>query len=378
MEEQSTYRSMDTEAVDLRLQSLRQRDQAAERCLLESIRMQGIREPLLVAAQDSGDRAILLDGFKRYRCARRLSIGVVTVRSVAADERSGLLRLLRESRGKGLADLEYAAIIDVLVRMHGMNLTQIASHLGCSVAWVSLRQGLLRSMSPAVLKAVLEGRFPPRCYMYALRPFTRVKGIGASEVERFVLAVSGRKLSTRAIYLLMRAYFAEDCGLLRGRIDRGEVDAVLEAVKVAPVGGGEHPLAGILAEIDQLRACMDSLCEALPRAVADTELLRLRAGLAAQAILRRMDNFGRAIRTFHDRTTKAFGGDGAVGGGKQQAVHCPGTGPGPQDGSCDHSHPGRHPACASPLSAATSPCGARGAAPALPRLCPADAGTAAR
>lgn len=335
MEAWNTYQTMDTAEIDLRLQSLRQRDQAAERCLLESIQLQGIKEPLLVVADPEPGRTVLLDGFKRYRCARRLSIGVIPVRCIEGDERAGLLTLLRESRGKGLSELEYGAIIDMLAHTHGMNITQIAAHLGCSVAWVCLRRGLVRSMTPAVRKAVLEDRFPSRCFMYTLRPFTRVKGLSPEVVERFVLAVSGRKLSTREIFLLMRAYF-DDHGGLQKRIEQGEIGTVLEALKSDPVVDGSEYTARLIEKIAHTRSCMDGLIQALPDATLEGEVTCLRARLGAQALLRCMGNFTKEMRRFYDRTTKALGGDGVVAGGNETETHRADVGAGSQDRQGDH------------------------------------------
>ena len=44
-------------------------------------------------------------------------------------------------------------------------------------------------------------------YMYTVRPFMRMNGVAKSEVEDFVVAVSGKKLSVREIEQLAHGYF---------------------------------------------------------------------------------------------------------------------------------------------------------------------------
>jgi hypothetical protein len=60
---------------DLRYEGYRMKNRSLEVRLLDSIAERGIEEPL--EGVDAGERRILLKGFKRYRCARKLNIGHV-------------------------------------------------------------------------------------------------------------------------------------------------------------------------------------------------------------------------------------------------------------------------------------------------------------
>ena len=62
-------------------------------------------------------------------------------------------------------------------------------------------------MSPAVQAILFRGAFPVYSYMVTLRPFMRMNGVGSQEIERFVRAVVGGKLSVREIELLAHGYF---------------------------------------------------------------------------------------------------------------------------------------------------------------------------
>ena len=121
-------------SIDLRYEGYRLRSVGAEKALLLSISAQGIREPL--AGVDKADQRILLDGFKRYRCAIKLNIGVVPYLSLAGDEPAGIIELMRISNAKSLSILEQARLIDELINVHQMCNAQIATLLERSKAWV--------------------------------------------------------------------------------------------------------------------------------------------------------------------------------------------------------------------------------------------------
>jgi hypothetical protein len=91
-------------SLDLRYQSHRMKNAAAEKKLLTSIQENGIREPLQgvdiatpPSTQSPGltQSRILLNGFKRYRCAKKLSIDIIPYSSLGSDEAFGLITLLK-------------------------------------------------------------------------------------------------------------------------------------------------------------------------------------------------------------------------------------------------------------------------------------------
>ena len=63
-------RQVEISSFDLRFADIRLRNQAGERILLASISQKAVREPLQGVDMDS--TPILLNGFKRYRCAKKL------------------------------------------------------------------------------------------------------------------------------------------------------------------------------------------------------------------------------------------------------------------------------------------------------------------
>ena len=70
-----------------------------------------------------------------------------------------------------------------------------------------MRLGLLTGMSPAVRDQLFNGAFPVYSYLYTLRRFMRMKEVSGEQVEQFVGAVSGKKLSVREVEQLAHGYF---------------------------------------------------------------------------------------------------------------------------------------------------------------------------
>ena len=192
-------------ALDLRYESYRMKNPAQEARLLASIARRGIEEAL--EGVDRADQSILLNGFKRYRCASKLGIRVAPYASLGEDEALGILNLLRVSNDRSLTILEQARFIDDLRQLHQMSVADIAEQLSRSKSWVSMRLGLIGEMSPAVRERIFSGGFPVYPYMYTLRQFMRMNSVKKQEIEEFVVSVSGKKLSVREIEQLAQGYF---------------------------------------------------------------------------------------------------------------------------------------------------------------------------
>ena len=222
----------DLSTIDLRYESYRVKHPKLEAQLLASIIERGIEEPL--EGVDAGEERILLNGFKRYRCARRLKLGMVPYTPLGEDEASGILALIRASNNRSsLSILEEARFLDDLKTLHELTIADIAGLVSRSKSWVSMRLGLIREMSVGVRERIFAGAFPVYSYMYTLRQFMRMNGEGKKEVEEFVEATSGKKLSTREIEQLAHGYFRGPESF-REEIREGNLALVLEQMKEVP------------------------------------------------------------------------------------------------------------------------------------------------
>lgn len=130
--------------LDLRYESYRMRGESSEKVLLCSIAEYGIQEPL--EGVDTKDGRLLLNGFKRYRCAKKLGIDIVPYTSMGSDPAMGIIQLIRISNTKSLSILEQAKLCDELKRVYGMRALEIAKHVGRTKSWVSMRTGIRRGM----------------------------------------------------------------------------------------------------------------------------------------------------------------------------------------------------------------------------------------
>ena len=191
--------------LDLRYESYRMKQPAVEKRLLGVIAERGIEEPLEVVAVEGC--LVVLNGFKRCRCAKKLGIGIVPYISLGEDEVVGIISLLSTSNNKSLSILEQAGFVDELKNVHKMSVAEIAEELCRSKSWVSVRTGLISQMSQKIRKRLFSGAFPVYAYMTTVRQFMRINGMKLEEIEQFVEATSGKNLSVRDIEQLAHGFF---------------------------------------------------------------------------------------------------------------------------------------------------------------------------
>jgi hypothetical protein len=296
--------SVELATLDLRYQTYRMRNPSVEARLLASIAERGIDQPL--EGVEVGGQRVLLNGFKRVRCARRLGLGVVPYASLGQDEAAAILTVLRASNHHSLSILEQARFIDELRNQHRLSLAEIAATLWRSKAWVSMRLGLLGEMTPAVREQLFAGAFPVYAYMYTLRPFMRMNGQDKSDVEAFVVAVAGKNLSVREIDRLARGYFRGPESF-RAQIQAGHLALVLERTK--PATGAADACRGderrLLEDLEIVHKYMRRVTSRRPDDRRSSPAFLAQADLLSAGILEGLDAFTRTVRLLHDRTGQA-------------------------------------------------------------------------
>ena len=182
-------------SLDLRYEGFRLKQPVLEERLLASIAQRGIEEAL--EGVEVQGQAVLLNGFKRYRCARKLRLDSVPYCSLGQDEAGAIVSLLKISNHRTLSILEQAVFIAELKNVLRMNVADIALELSRSKSWVTMRLGMLSEMSAKVRQQLFTGAFPVYSYMYLIRSFMRMNGVKANQIEEFVVALSGQGLSLR-------------------------------------------------------------------------------------------------------------------------------------------------------------------------------------
>lgn len=332
--------TVERNTLDLRYESYRLRNDAAEARLLASIAERGIEEPL--AGVDTAQARLLLEGFRRNRCAAKLGIECVPYVSWGEDETQGIASLLSARRQRTLTVLEQARFVGELLTTHGMTLADAAEMLARSKAWVSMRHNLLAQMTPTIQEILFRGTFPVYSYMTTLRPFMRMNGINPHEIERFMRGVAGARLSVREIELLAHGYFRGPSSL-RQAIDQGKWKWTLRQMRVAAedsegLSEFERNLLRDLERLLQLMHQVMTRCDS-PRLQARDFFAQ--ANLLLASLLGRRESFFNKMEEFHDRTGRAQCHLSAASSGDVAAGDQPPTAGQPQGGAGDRQAAGK-------------------------------------
>jgi predicted transcriptional regulator len=309
-------REVELLALDLRYESYRMRNPGLEARLLASIAQRGIEEPL--EGVETKDRNLLLNGFKRYRCARKLGIGRAPYASLGEDEALGIMNLLRVANDRSLGILEQARFIDELRKLHRMTVAEIAAELSRSKAWVSMRLGLIGEMSEKVRQEIFSGRFPVYPYMYTVRQFMRMNGINKQAIEDFVVAVSGKKLSVREIEQLAHGYFRGPESF-RDAIRNSHVGLPLQLMKHVPGDpDGCNAFEGaLLKDLEITHTYMQRVMGKSDDRRLKTRAFHAQANLLTAGILSKARAFFETLRKLHDRSGQAHGDLSTPSGGDE-------------------------------------------------------------
>ena len=110
--------------------------------------------------------AVLLNGFKRYRCARKLALSTVPYASLGDDEAAGIICVLRTSNHRSLGILEQARFIEDL---RTASPHERRGHCRDALAEQGLGEhapGAPQGDGRAIREKIFSGAFPVYSYMY--------------------------------------------------------------------------------------------------------------------------------------------------------------------------------------------------------------------
>jgi hypothetical protein len=310
-------------AIDIRFEHTRHKDSDVERRLLSSIMERDIMEPLQVSVCKDTDAYVLLDGFKRYRCAKKLGKGIIPIHCIGDDVAEGVISLLRRESSRGLSTMEQAALIEELHKSYGLSICTIAVRLERSPAWVSVRLGMVGELSGLVRQKIMSGAFPARAYMYSIKRFTRVNGIPRDRVDAFVAAVSGKGLSTRELFVLSRAYFTGGPAIER-LIREGDTRRAVRMLCTDPDGKDDAALSeGQQQFIKDLAATSAGITRIVANAAdvgEGTAAFMQYVNLWSAAILKHLEEFKAVLHELYDRSGPCQRGADPVPSGSEPQV----------------------------------------------------------
>ena len=297
-------REIELSSLDLRYEGFRLKASALEERLLGSIAQRGIEEPL--EGVETKESNVLLNGFKRFRCARKLRLATVPYSSLGPDEAVGILNLLRTANNRALGILEQAAFIAELKNTRQMSVAQIALELSRSKSWVSMRLGLMAEMSAPVRRQLFAGAFPVYSYMCALRQFMRMNGVKPAQIEEFVLAVSGKGLSVREVEQLAHGCFRGPESFRR-EILKGNLALPLERMRQVPQSsdGCNEFERVLLGDLELTQKYMQRVMGKSQDPRLKSRAFHAQGHLLTAGILSRSRAFFHTLRQLHDRNGQA-------------------------------------------------------------------------
>jgi hypothetical protein len=293
--------TIERSTLDLRYQDHRLRDKARETRLLGSIAQRGIEQPL--EGVDTLQGRILLNGFKRYRCAEKLGIECVPYVSLGEEEAVGIAALMQFRKDKHLNILEQAKFVAELLTVQQMSIADVAELLGRSKAWVCVRKCLLEEMNAEVQRMLLCDKFPLYSYMHTLRPLMRLNGNSRKKVIRFIKAVAGQSLSVREIQLLADGYFHGPESLQQA-VDQGKWSWALEKMKTVPADpdGCNNFERNVLNDLERLQTYLRRVPVKCHNRRLQSRAFFAQANLLTSGVLSMLGPFTQAMREFHDRS----------------------------------------------------------------------------
>jgi len=291
-------------SLDIQYEGHRMQSPAIEKRLMLSIIENGIRDPL--KGVDIQNVPILLDGFKRYRCAKKLKIEMVPYESFGNDKVHAILEIIRSSDSRKLCMLEQAKLIDELQSVHKMTLADIAAYLEKSKAWVSVRSGAIKEISSVVIDKILKGQFPAYSYMYTIRPFRRLNDVKKKDVDEFVSIVSGHGLSTRDISILANGYFKGN-DETREQIKKGNLIWGLSHLKAksSELCGETKSEQKMLRDLEIVQKAMQRIIYMNKKEKFERDNFLAQAGILAKAINLQLDLFRKTMEQFYDQDRQA-------------------------------------------------------------------------
>jgi hypothetical protein len=178
--------------------------------------------------------------------------------------------------------------------------------------------------------------------MYTLRQFMRMNGVKKQEIENFVVAVSGKKLSVRDIEQLAHGYFRGPESF-REAIRDGHIGLPLQWMKQVPEDpDGVNEFEGVLLrDLEITHKYMQRVMGKSEDRRLKTRAFHAQANLLTAGILSKGRAFFDTLRKLHDRSGQAQGDLSDAPGGHEPEGACPPFQTQPKHGSGNHPKKGR-------------------------------------
>lgn len=169
---------------------------AADLAILRSLERYGQMTPVIVS-EFAPNSYELLDGFKRLRGARALSMPKLMARKLRLTLRAGKAALIQLNwLGKSIGSMEEALVVHSLFREDGLSQVEIAALLGRHKSWVCRRISLIDRLSDEAQERIKLGLLPvsmgrelvrlPRGNQEPLLEAIRTHHLGCRELRKLI------------------------------------------------------------------------------------------------------------------------------------------------------------------------------------------------
>jgi ParB/RepB/Spo0J family partition protein len=156
-----------SETVDMPLTSISERfgylriiNPQADKAMLRSMEKYGQMTPVVVSRMEQ-DHYELLDGFKRLRAGRALSLPNLNARILNVGIRACKVAVMQLNWiGKSISSMEEAMVVHSLYHEEALSQVEIATLLGRHKSWVCRRVSLIERLSDEVQENIRLGLLP--------------------------------------------------------------------------------------------------------------------------------------------------------------------------------------------------------------------------
>jgi len=306
--------------LDRRWEHLRVRHPARQRRLLASLAEAGQQTPIVVvAAEGSADRYVVIDGHKRIAALQQLGRDTVAAVVWPMSEAEAVLldRSLRLSEHE--TALEQGWLLTELEQRFGYGLDELARRFDRSVSWVSRRLALVEALPEAVQQQVREGKITAHLAMKFLVPVARIK---LDDCQRMAAAFAQHHFSTRQAGQLYAAW-REASRVVRERI-LTEPELFLKTQRQPPPAPATTQAAGLERDLEMAVAILHRASRRLGEASAEMngeqlEQARRQIEGARRELDRMAARIGKEQGAQHDEPGTTNGDSGTEREGSDQA-----------------------------------------------------------
>jgi ParB family chromosome partitioning protein len=265
--------------LDRRWEHLRVRHPARQRRLLASLAEAGQQTPIVVvAAEGSADRYVVIDGYKRIAALEQLGRDTVAAVVWPMSEAEAVLleRSLRLSEHE--TALEVGWLLAELEQRFGYGLDELARRFDRSVSWVSRRLALVEALPEAIQQQVREGKIPAQVAMKFLVPAARQS---LEDCQRMAAIFAQHHCDTREAGRLYAAWRQGSPAIRKRILDEPELFFKAQRREVKP----STTAAELLRDLELVAAIINRAQRRLAGAAA-TELDGQQGEAARQQIAR--------------------------------------------------------------------------------------------